>query len=152
MTTMICPATHATIKNSGIRAQADFTTACGLPYSKHDGNGFDRASDVTYMGHNISVKARHFTLMSATLCEGKTTLADIWEVYERKTHSDLFAYIVNEIAYIMTLAEFREFVMRYCEVERESNHSDRKGEGLVKVRAKRNEGDMVKWFNAKLSA
>lgn len=151
MTTMNCPACHAYIKNAGIRAQADMTVACGQLYMHHDGNGFDRASDIEYMGDRISVKARHFTLMAGTLCEGKTTLAEIWDVYARRTHSNRFAYIVNETAYIMDMSEFHDFVMAFCEVERESNHSDRNGTGSVKVRGKRCEGKMVKWFESKLA-
>lgn len=150
MLTMTCKSTHSTIKNAGIRAQADFTTACGLPYMRHDGLAFDGGSDVEYMGMHISVKARHFTLMAGTMCEGKTTLPEIWEVYARRTHSNRFAYVVNETAYIMDMNEFHEFVMEFCEIERESNHSDRKGTGSVKVRGKRCENRMVRWFEERL--
>lgn len=152
MTIMPCPSVHASIKNRGIRAQADFTVACGQPYMHHDGNGYNHASDVEYMGFHVSVKAYHFTLMSGPMCEGKTTLAEIWDVYARNTHSNRFAYIVNEVAYIMTLAEFHDFVMLFCEIERESSNSDRQHTGSVKVRAKRNEGKMVRWFNSKAAA
>ena len=151
MYTMPCPSVHPYIKNRGIRAQADMTVACGQKYAHHDGNGYNMASDIEYKGEHISVKAYHFTLMSGTMCEGKSTLPEIWDIYERNTHSNLFAYIVGEVAYIMTLAEFREFVFRYCEIERESNHSDRHATGAVKVRAKRCEGDMVKWFTQKIA-
>lgn len=151
MTTMHCPSRYAA-NNKGIAAQADFTLACGLPYAAHDGKAFDGASDVEYMGYHISVKAYHFTLMAGTMCEGKTTLPEIWEVYARRTHSNRFAYIVNETAYIMNIAEFHDFVMRFCEIERESNHSDRQGTGSVKVRAKRCEKAMVKWFAERLAA
>lgn len=152
MYTMSCPACHPCIKNSGIRAQADMTVACGQVYVHHDGNGFDRASDIEYMGNHISVKARHFTLMAGPLCEGKTTLPEIWDVYARRTHSNLFAYVVNEIAYIMNINEFKAFVMEFCEIERESSNSDRKGTGSVKVRGKRCEGKMIKWFAAHMAA
>lgn len=156
MTTMNCPARAReiapSIKNKGILAQIDMTLACGQKWEHHDSNGYDRASDIEFNGQHISVKAYHFTLMSGTLCEGKTTLAEIWEVYAERVHSNVFAYVLKETAYMMTLAEFKEFVFKFCEVERESNHSDRKGNGSVKVRAKRCESDMVKWFNSKLTA
>lgn len=156
MYTMPCPARAAvvapSIKNKGIRAQIDMTLACGQKWEHHDSVGYNVGSDVEHMGQRISVKAYHFTLMSGTLCEGKTTMSDIWDVYARNTHSNLFAYIVKEVAYIMNMAEFREFVFKFCEIERESNHSDRRGTGSVKVRAKRCEGDMIKWFNSHLIA
>ena len=152
MYTMPCPNTHPEIKNPGIRAQANMTTACGQGYTRHDGNGFDRASDVEYMGLHISVKARHFTLMAATLCEGKQTVEEIWEVYARRTHSNRFAYVLNEVAYMMDINEFHDFILRYGEVERESSNSDRKHTGAFKVRARRCEGDMLRWFNERLAA
>lgn len=148
MYTMSCPARSNIKNNKGIAAQADFTMACGLPYIAHDGKAFDIASDIEYMGHHISVKAYHFTLMAGTMCEGKNTIEDIWEVYARRTHSDRFAYIVNEMAYIMDKSEFKQFVFNFCEVERESNHSDRQKTGSVKVRGKRCEKKMVKWFES----
>lgn len=147
MTIMNCPA-RSNIKNRGIRAQADFTLACGLPYIHHDGLGFDAGSDVEYNGQHISVKSYHFTLMSGPMCEGKTTLPEIWDVFARRAHSNLFAYIVKEKAYIMDKAEFHEFVLRFCEIERESSHSDRQGTGSFKVRARRNENAMIKWFES----
>ena len=146
MTTMFIPDTFPTIKNKGIRAQANMTVACGLTYAAHDGKSYDSASDIEYMGHHISVKAYHFTLMSGTMCEGKTTVNDIWDVYARTTHSDRFAYVLGETAYIMNIVEFEKFVKLFCEIERESNHSDRQGTGSVKVRAKRCENNMRKWF------
>ena len=146
MTTMFIPDTFRTIKNKGIRAQANMTVACGLTYAAHDGKSYDSASDIEYMGHHISVKAYHFTLMSGTMCEGKTTVNDIWDVYARTTHSDRFAYVLGETAYIMNIVEFEKFVKLFCEIERESNHSDRQGTGSVKVRAKRCENNMRKWF------
>lgn len=150
MTTMFIPDTFPTIKNKGIRAQANMTVACGLTYAAHDGKSYDSASDIEYMGHHISVKAYHFTLMSGTMCEGKTTVNDIWDVYARTTHSDRFAYVLGETAYIMNIAEFEKFVKLFCEIERESNHSDRQHTGNVKVRAKRCENNMRKWFASML--
>ena len=151
MKAMYCPNVHTTIKNRGIRAQANMTTACGLPYMAHDGKGFDNASDIEYMGFHISVKAYHFTLMSGPMCEGKTSLDEIWEVYAERTHSNRFAYVANETAYIMDLSEFKQFVMMFCEVERESNHSDRQHTGSVKVRAKRCENKMIQWFSERIA-
>ena len=156
MVTMYCPDKSREVapmlKNKGIIAQLNMTFACGQVWTKHDGNGFDGASDIEYQGMHISVKAFHFTLMTGTMCEGKTTLPEIWEVYARRTHSNRFAYVVGETAYIMDICEFKEFVFRFCEVERESSNSDRKGTGSVKVRGKRCEQAMVKWFNSKLTA
>ena len=147
MYTMNCSACPCPIRNRGIRAQIDFTKACGLPYSRHDGIGYNANSDVVYMGYNYNVKAYHFTLMSGPMCEGKTTLPEIWDVYVRNTHSNRFVYVVNETAYIMDIDEFKRFVFEFCEIERESNHSDRQRTGAVKVRAKRCERQMVQWFN-----
>jgi len=145
MVTKFCP--HVTnIKNKGIAAQADFTIACNQTYTHHDNVSFNMGSDIEYMGRKISVKAYHFTLMAGTLCEGKTTLPEIWEVYAKNTHSDSFAYIMDEIAYIMDLNEFKEFVFNFCEVEKESNHSDKRHTDSYKIRAKRCEKRMKEWF------
>ena len=149
MYAMACPKI-STAKNRGIAAQADFTMACGLPYTAHDGRAFDMASDVVYMGHNISVKAYHFTLMSGPMCHGLTTLPEIWEVYAANTHSDRFAYVAEDMAYIMTIDEFKDFVFKFCEVEKESNHGDRQHTGSYKVRGKRCEKKMVAWFEARM--
>ena len=146
MTTMFVPDVFTTIKNKGIRAQANMTAACGQKYLAHDGKAYNHASDIEYMGYHISVKAYHFTLMSGTLCEGKNNINDIWDVYARTTHSNRFAYVLGETAYIMNIVEFEKFVKMFCEIERESNHSDRQGTGSVKVRAKRCESNMAKWF------
>lgn len=81
MITMAVPNVFPTIKNRGIRAQANMTVACGLPYTVHDGKAYDAASDIEYRGQHISVKAYHFTLMAGTLCEGKTTIDDICPGY-----------------------------------------------------------------------
>lgn len=152
MYTMNCPDRARdiipNIKNKGIHAHANVAFACGYDWRHHDSLAFDMGSDIEYNGDSISVKAFHFTLMAGTMCEGKTTLEDIWEVYARRTHSNKFAYVVNEVAYIMNLEEFKAFVFKFCAVERESNHSDRQHTGSVKVRARRNEKDMVKWFKA----
>ncbi len=156
METMTCPAraqfVAPAIRNKGIAAQIDMTLACGQIWKHHDGKAYDAASAIEYRGMHISVKAYHFTLMSGTMCKGKTTLSDIWEVYKATTHSNRFAYVVKETAYIMTLDEFREFVFKFCEVEPESPHSDRKTTGSVKVRAKRCENNMIQWFKTKLAA
>ena len=143
---MLVPDVFTTIKNKGIRAQANMAVACGQKYIAHDSKAYNHASDIEYMGYHISVKAYHFTLMSGTLCEGKDTINDIWDVYARTTHSNRFAYVLGETAYIMNIVEFEKFVKMFCEIERESNHSDRQGTGSVKVRAKRCEGNMAKWF------
>lgn len=151
-----CPAVSKSIapalRNKGIAAQIDMTVACGQKWAHHDGNAFDHMSDIEYNGLHISVKAYHFTLMAGTMCEGKTTLPEIWEVYARRTHSNRFAYVVNETAYIMTIDEFKAFVMQFCEVERESKNSDRQHTGAVKVRGKRCEKAMVRWFEAQMAA
>jgi hypothetical protein len=151
MTTMFIPDTFPTIKNKGIRAQANMTVACGLTYAAHDGKSYDSASDIEYMGHHISVKAYHFTLMSGTMCEGKTTVNDIWDVYARTTHSDRFAYVLGEMAYVMDIIEFEKFVKLFCEIEKASPNEDRQHTGSVKVRAKRCERNMKKWFEMQIA-
>ena len=151
MVTMCVPNVFPTIKNRGIRAQANMTVACGLPYAAHDSKAYDAASDIEYRGEHISVKAYHFTLMAGTLCEGKTTIDDIWEVYARATHSNRFAYVLGETAYIMNIAEFEKFVKLFCEIEKASPNEDRQHTGSVKVRAKRCECNMKKWFEAQIT-
>ena len=150
MTIMNSPNAYPNIKNKGIRAQANMAAACGQKYICHDSVGYHMGSDIEYQGLHISVKAYHFTLMSGTLCKGKDTVDAIWEVYANTTHSNRFAYVINETAYIMNIAEFEQFVKLFCEIEVETSHSDRQHTGCVKVRARRCEGLMVKWFTTKM--
>ena len=133
------------VARGGIREQEDLTRAFGLPYMRHDGVPFWAGSDIELPGRHISVKSFHFTLMASSLCEGKTTLPEIWEVYARRTASTEWAYVIGGTAYFMNKDEFKAFIFQFTTIEKDSVKG---GGGNFKVRGKRNEKAMVKWFES----
>lgn len=132
----------------GIRQQENLTRALGVTYEKHDDGRYNVVSDIECGNRHISVKSRHFTLMSSLLCEGETTLDGIWNVFARNTVSNEFAYVMEHgtksTVYSMNLAEFKKFVYAFGKVEKDSAKSG----GGYKIRGQRNEKAMAEWFMA----
>lgn len=108
----------------------------------HDSKSFDKGSDVEAKnGLNISVKTSHFTLFTGTAeCQD---MDSIWEIYERRTHSNQFAY-VSQIGtvYMMTLSEFKRFVYANATVERDS----KKNGGNLKIRGRKESQKMLDYL------
>jgi hypothetical protein len=129
--------------NHGINAEWAFCKAHGVDRVKHDNSKYYEDSDLNADGFHYSIKASGFSLMSGSLCEGKTEFEDIWNLYTSKVHSDRFVYITREgIAYIMSLDEFGKFVHEFGRLEKESA----KNGGAVKIRCLKESKKMVKWL------
>ena len=131
-------------KNQGIAREWAFARAMGIERTSHDNGRYDKDSDVNAKGLHFSVKASGFSLMSGTLCEGKTEFEEIWMLYKSKVHSNRFVYVTKEnVAYIMNINEFEKFVHEFCKVEKESQ----KNGGYSKIRCKKESSKMVEWLS-----
>ena len=129
--------------NHGINAEWAFCKAHGVDRVKHDNSKYYEDSDLNADGFHYSIKASGFSLMSGSLCEGRTEFEDIWNLYTSKVHSDRFVYITREgVAYIMNLDEFGKFVHEFGRLEKESA----KNGGAVKIRCLKESKKMVKWL------
>ena len=68
--------------------------------------------------------------------------------YFSRVHSTEFDYVARDFTvYIMNAEEFREFLMTFCYVARESY----KNGGKLKVRARSESKRMVEWLNERAS-
>lgn len=137
--------TTFTITNLGISHNAGINAEQSLRYflhgytTAHDSRRFDEASDID----NISVKSAHFTLVQGGLLNG-SELEPMIDDYFSRVHSTEFAYVARDFTvYMMNAEEFREFLMTFCTVERDSH----KNGGKLKVRARSESKKMVEWLN-----
>lgn len=134
------------VKNNGTRREWTVCAYAGIERTKHDRTPYDKGSDVEIGTRHISIKASKFTLMSGSLCEGKTEFTDIWELYSRKVHSNEWCYMTEDFtAYFMGKDEFKEFVYKFCKVEKESQ----KNGGYSKIRCKEETAEMREWLRAR---
>ena len=115
----------------------------GIERVKHDSSAYDKDSDVNAGDVRISVKTSAFSLMAGSLCEGLEDFDAIWNLYERKVHSNKFAYVsLTGVCYMMNIAEFKAFVYEFCYVERESA----KNGGKCKIRMRKESGKVIRWL------
>ena len=116
-------------RNAGDNREWSVCSYVGAPRAKHDSSDYRKSSA--------------FTLMSGNMCEGISDFDGIWNLYERNTHSNEFAYVTEDFtAYFMSLAEFKKFVYAFCRVERESE----KNGGQMKIRCRKESKKMVEWL------
>lgn len=130
-------------KNAGDAREWALCNYFGCERSKHDNLSYDKASDLSIDGMDISIKASAFTLMSGNLCGGRDTFDGIWELFAEKVHSNYFAYITKDFTvYMMNLDEFKKFVYKFCGMEKESA----KNGGATKIRCKKESKKMLAWL------
>lgn len=135
--------TRINARNEGDAREWSFCAYMGQERTIHDSKAYDKDSDCCVGDMHYSVKSSAFSLMSGSLCEGLTDFDDIWNLYERKTHSNRVVYIdANYTAYIMDLSEFKRFVYAFCKLEKESE----KNGGAMKIRCRKESGKMLKWL------
>lgn len=129
--------------NAGINAEQSLRYFLHGYTTAHDSRRFDEASDID----NISVKSAHFTLVQGGLLNG-SELEPMVDDYFSRVHSTEFAYVARDFTvYMMNAEEFREFLMTFCTVERDSY----KNGGKLKVRARSESKRMVEWLNERAS-
>lgn len=138
------PAT--TPKNHGIAVEWGICNHYGIKRVAHDSAAYDKDSDVNVGGKHMSVKASKFTLMSGSLCEGLTEFDAIWNLYESKVHSNTFVYGTQDgRAFEMDMDEFKQFVYKFCTVQKESA----KNGGASKIRCRAESKKMLAWLEAR---
>lgn len=129
--------------NAGINAEQSLRYFLHGYTTAHDSRRFDEASDID----NISVKSAHFTLVQGGLLNG-SELKPMVDGYFSRVHSTEFAYVARDFTvYMMNAEEFREFLMTFGTVERDSY----KNGGKLKVRARSESKRMVEWLNERAS-
>ncbi len=134
------------VKNNGIRREWTVCAYAGIERTTHDYAPYDKDSDVNVGNRHISIKASKFTLMSGTLCEGKSEFNDIWELYSAKAHSNEWCYMTEAYtAYFMGKEEFKQFVYEFCHVEKDSE----KNGGHYKIRCAKETQKMLQWLEAR---
>ena len=131
------------VTNNGDRREWAVCAYMGINRVKHDSTAYDKNSDVNVGDRHISIKANKFSLMSGTMCEGKTEFDAIWNLYADKKHSNEWCYMTEDFtAYFMNEAEFKNFVYRFCHVERDS----KKNGGHSKIKCGRETQAMLQWL------
>lgn len=136
----------AEVKNNGVRREWAVCAYAGIERTKHDHTAYDKDSDVNIGNRHISIKASKFSLMSGSLCEGRTEFDAIWELYATKKHSNEWCYMTEDFtAYFMNEAEFKEFVYKFCHVEKDS----KKNGGYSKIRCTKENAEMREWLQAR---
>lgn len=141
--------TPVTARNAGDAREWAVAALMNAPRAKHDSKAYDKDSDVVAGELRISVKSSAFTLMSGALCGGLDTFDGIWNLYAANVHSNTFAYVTADfIAYMMNLAEFKQFVYTFCHLERESE----KNGGALKIRCRKESRKMLAWLSEKATA
>ena len=137
------PAT--TPKNHGIAVEWGICNHYGIERVAHDHAPYDKDSDVNVGDKHISVKSARFTLMSGSLCEGRTTFDGIWELYKARTHSNTAVYGTQDgRAFEMDMEEFEKFVYTFCHLDRES----KKNGGKVKIKCCDETKKLIAWLEA----
>ena len=134
------------VKNNGDRREFAVCAYEGIQRVKHNATAYDKDSDVNVGNRHISIKASKFSLMAGSLCEGKATFDEIWNLYATKKHSNEWCYLTSDFtAYYMTEDEFKSFVFEFCHVEKESQ----KNGGHYKIRCAEETKRMRKWLEAR---
>jgi len=134
--------------NAGQVRELAYATICGESGHKFDNVPYNRGSDVNAGHRHISVKSSKFTLMSGSLCEGRTSFDAIWNLYSMKVASNEWTYITKDgTAYEMSKDEFKSFVYEFCGLEKESA----KNGGAYKIRCKAESKKMLQWLEARVA-
>ena len=140
MTAIITKTIERTYKNNGSHAQQvlDFTLTGNI--RPHDHCKWNEGSDIPEF--DMSVKSDRFTLASDLIGE---TMEEKINDYFNRTASKSFAYVATTgIAYIMNAIEFREFLMTFCSMQRDSM----KNGGRMKVRFAHETKKVLQWFES----
>lgn len=118
-------------------------TLAGETDHRKDKVPFDKGSDIESL--HMSVKSARFTLASGNINHGETLEEKVTD-YTTRTASTSVAYVTNDLtAYIMTIAEFAAFMLRFCRLEREST----KNGGAMKVKCGHESVAMIEWLKAR---
>ena len=130
------------LSNKGQAAQQNLDHKLTGQVRKPDSRPYYMDSDIPEL--DMSVKSDGFTLASAR-CMSADTFEGQLDEYASRVHSNKFAYVgQNDIAYIMTLDEFLEFVKTFGTWAKEST----KNGGGYKIRCRHESKKMLAWLDA----
>ena len=108
--------------------------------SKHENLKWDEGSDLPEQ--NMSVKGARFSLCAGGQLKGKN-IHEMLNDYFARVASTRFAYVTCDyVAYEMDAKEFRMFLECFGTLEKEST----KNGGKIKVKAKSESAEMLKWL------
>jgi hypothetical protein len=135
-------------KNVGDNCELAIRRRFGCKPSGHDGRNYMIASDCECGNMRMSIKSSKFTLMSGSYCKDCRDFNDIWNKYEKATHSNVFVYVTLDfVAYFMNINEFRELTYTFGHVERES----KKNGGTPKVRFATESKKVINWLEERVN-
>ena len=144
MTTMKVIEIERTYSNFGNHAEQALAYTLTGEIRKHDKVPFNVGSDIPE--YHISVKSSGFSLAGANINFGATKEEKIADYMER-TASKLVAYVSQDmVAYIMNMAEFREFLENFTYLGRESTSNG----GGLKVQCRKESKKMLMWLNERV--
>lgn len=133
-------------KNAGDNCELAIRRRFACKPNGHDSKDYRIASDCEYGTMRISVKSSKFTLMSGSYCRDCKDFNEIWNLYEKTTHSNTFVYVSTEfVAYFMDINEFRELTYTFGHVERES----KKNGGTPKIRFAAESKKVINWLESR---
>lgn len=132
--------------NRGICKEWGLCRYYGIDRKVHDHSNYMEASDIELdNGMDISVKSPKATLMSGRFCTDCATKEEIIAKYCATCHSNTVAFVTHEwIAYIMTVAEFVEFVRQFGYLKQDS----KKNGGYTKIAFYEESKRMRNWLAA----
>lgn len=136
--------------NKGTAREWALAQAFGISRTKHDNGRYDKGSDIELPdGRNISAKFGGFSLMNGSLCEGRTTMEGIWDLYISRVHSNLVAYITETYdVYLMNMDEFKEFIFTFGSIQHESTQNG----GYAKIKCNHETKKRIAWLMARVEA
>lgn len=140
---------HYTITNyhfhtkEGINKQQCLDFYYNGRHGKHDNLKWNEGSDLPEQ--KISVKSAKFSLCAGGQLQGNN-LSEMLNDYFARVASTIFAYVTRAYeVYEMNACEFREFLNLFTYFTRESS----KNKGSIKIKAKDESADMLKWLAAR---
>jgi hypothetical protein len=137
MKTLTIKKLNTIYSNNGMQKEIEFIFTVSGEIKKHDNIAYNKGSDY----QNTSIKASGFSLASGL--KAKDFNGQIKEYFEN-VHSNEFAYVTNDyIAYIMNKEEFKEFLINFSTLTREST----KNGGMAKIRARKESQKMRDWLS-----
>lgn len=129
--------------NRGKNWEISLDNHMGGNRTKGDNLSCAEGADMTWNGLEVSVKSARFTLMSGSLAKDCNGFDEIFARYTEIDKSDVVVYVTNDgDAYMMNHDEFKEFVYRFCGMERESKRNG----GYWKIKARSESKAMLNWL------
>jgi hypothetical protein len=129
--------------NAGKNWEISLDHHIGGNRTKGDNVSCADGADLTWNGLEISVKSARFTLMSGSLSKDCNGFDEIFQRYTEIDKSNCVVYMTKAgDGYMMTHEEFKEFVYRFCGLERESERNGR----YWKIKARSESKALLEWL------